>query len=215
MYFLFYNKDPVYISWQGFSLLIKITRLRRENTVNIPQLRMESQMARIGINQTKAQIGIEQPKAELSIEQPNADMSIETTKGKLTIDQTQAWEEMNLESTPRLVEKHAQESVQLLKEGTARRAEQGAQLLDIHQSDTIIAEQARENQLPKLKQLSIKYIPSPLAVKLHYEKGDVNINFAARKPVIDVQINKPEITYSPGNVDVTMKQYAELKIDFV
>jgi len=182
--------------------------------VRLPQIRMESEMARIGINQTMAQIAIRQKNADLSIRQPKADVSIQTTKGKLTIDQMQAWEEMNLMSTIRFTEKHAKEAIQLAQEGTARRAEQGAELLDIHNNGNTFAEQARQNQLPKMKTLSLTYIPSPLAVKSHYERGNVQIEVQENKPIIDVQINSPEYTYYPGNVEISMDQYPQLHIDF-
>lgn len=183
--------------------------------MQMPQIRMESTMGRIGMTQTMAQIAIEQRKAEMTIEQPKAEMDITTTKGRLTIDQTQAWEEMNLMSTRRSIEKNKQEAHKQLQEGTTRRAEQGAQLLDIHKSDTIIADQARENQWPPLKTPTIKYVPSSFdAVKFHYERGEVHIDIRPQKPIIDVQINRPEITYYPGSVEVMMEQYPELKIDF-
>lgn len=182
--------------------------------MQFPQIRMESQMARIGIVQNKAFIEQSQPKATLSIEQPKADMSIRQVKGKLSIDQSQAWEEMNLGSTQRLIEKHADESMRAASEGTARRAEQGAELINIHNGADMIAEQAVQNGGQPMKTLSFKYIPSPFAVKLHYERGDVEIDVNENKPIIDAQMNKPELTFHRGGVDISMEQYAQLQIDF-
>ena len=182
--------------------------------MQFPQIRMESQMAKIGIKQTPAQIELQQGKAQLTIEQPKADLSIRQPKGKLTIDQSQAWEEMNLESTKRLNEKFASEGIQAAYEGTAKRAEQGAALLDIHNGMDVFAEQAYQIGNPPMKTLSIKYVPSPFAVKLHYEKGDVEIDVKENKPIIDAHINKPDLTFHRGNVDITMEQYAQLTIDF-
>ena len=54
--------------------------------MQFPQIRMESQMAKIGIKQTPAQIELQQGKADVTIEQPKAEMSIRQPKGKLTID---------------------------------------------------------------------------------------------------------------------------------
>lgn len=183
--------------------------------MKFPQLQMESQRGRISIEQTPAKIEIRQPKARQSIEQPKAEMSIRTTKGKMHIDQSQAWEERMLMSTIRLNEMHAQEGMQAVKEGTARRAEQGAQLIKIEQDVNVIAEQAIENGHPQMKQLSIKYVPSPFAVKLNYEPGELDINFEPRKPIIDVQINKPEITFERGTVNISMAQYPHLEISVV
>lgn len=182
--------------------------------MQMPQIRMESQMARIGIKQTPAFIEQEQPKADLSIEQPKADVSMRTIKGKLTIDQSQAWEEMNLMSTRRLNEIHAGEGMRAISEGTARRAEQGAELINIHNGVNMFAEQAIQNGHPPMKTLSFKYVPSPLAVKIHYERGEIQMDVQENKPVIDVRINKPELTFHRGGVDITMERYAQLKIDY-
>ena len=181
--------------------------------MQFPQIRMESKMAKIGMEQTNSYLEIEQPKADLSIEQPKAELSIETTKGKLTIDQTQAWEETNLMSTLRLIEKLVEEAKKAALQGTARRAEQGAQLIDIHKNINVIAEQAIENGAKPIAQLSIKYIPSPFAVKINYEPGEVRIDVKENKPIIDVQVRKPEVTFHRGGVRIYMEQYNELKIE--
>jgi len=182
--------------------------------MQVPQIRKESQMAKIGIEQTNSQIEMEQPTANLSIEQPSADMTMQTIKGTLTIDQTQAWEEMNLMSTMRHIEKFAQEGMQAVQEGTGRRAEQGTQLIDIHQNTNMIAEQAVQNGSRPMKQLSVGYIPSPFAVKVHYEPGEVQIDVQENKPIIEATIRKPEITFHRGNVNIFMEQYANLTIDY-
>lgn len=181
--------------------------------MRFPQIRMESQFARIGIKQNPAQIELKQGKAELSIEQPKADMSIRAPRGKLTIDQSQAWEEMNLMSTKRLNEKYAAEGMRAVSEGTGRRAEEGAGLIDIHKNVDMFAEQAYQKS-NTMKTLGFKYIPSPFAVKIFYEPGDLQIDVQENKPLINVQVVKPELTFQRGNVDITMEQYAQLKIDF-
>lgn len=180
--------------------------------MKFPQLHMESKMGRIRIEQTPASVEIKQHKAHQSIEQPKAEMTIRTTKGKMNIDQSQAWEERNLMSTIRMNEIHAQEGLKAVQEGTARRAEQGAQLIKIEQNINVIAEQAIENGHPKMKTLSIKYVPSPFAVKINYEPGELHIDVEPRKPIIDVEINKPEISFTRGTVKIDMEQYPQLDI---
>lgn len=184
--------------------------------MKIPQIRMQSEMARIRIEQTPAQLDMKLGSGKLSIEQPSAEMTIKSHKGKLTIDQSQAWEEHNLMSTIRLNENHAKEGRQAIQEGIARRAEQGVELIKIETGVNTIAEQAIQNGHPQMKQLSIKYVPSSYqSIKIHYEPGDVEIHVEQRKPIIDSEMNEPEFTYHRGNVDILMEQYAELQIDYI
>jgi len=182
--------------------------------MQFPQIRIESQMVKIAIEQHPAQIELKQKKADLSIEQPKADVSMSTIKGKLTIDQTQAWEETNLMSTLRLNEKNAAEGLQAASEGTGRRAEEGSQLVDIHKGADMIAELAYQRANPPLKTASPAYIPSPLAVKFHYERGNVEMDVEVNKPNIHAEIHKPELEFYRGAVNISMEQHAELKIDF-
>lgn len=183
--------------------------------MQVPQIRMESQMARIRIEQDHGGLEIQQPKADLSIRQPKAEMSIRTTKGKLTIDQTEAWQQVNLGSTQYTIEKNAREAMQAASQGTARRAEQGAEMLDIHLGREVFADQAVTNQGKQYQSPNVHYRPSPFAVKFNYQKGEVDINFQENKPQIDVQINKPEITYHRSKVHIAMGRYAQLDIDYV
>ena len=182
--------------------------------MQFPQIQMTSQMGKIQIKQTQGEMEIVQPKAEISIEQPQAVLSMQTTKGVLTIDQTQAWEETNLMSPMRLSEKNTQEGKQATLEGTQRRAEQGAQLLDIHLGGNVIQEQAIQNGHPVYKEPQIAYIPSPLSVHIHYEKGQLQMDVETRKPLIDVTVHKPNIHFKRGDVDISVAQYPSLNIDF-
>lgn len=183
--------------------------------VQVPQIRMESQMGRIRMEQEHGMLEIEQGKAELSIQQPQVDMSIQTRKGTLTIDQTEAWKQVNLGSTQYMIEKNAHAAMQAASEGTARRAEQGSEMLDIHHGREVITDQAWTNQGKQYQPPNLAYMPSPFSVKINYEKGQVDMNFQEKKPQIDVQINKPQVTYHRSKVNIAMERYAQLGIDYV
>jgi hypothetical protein len=183
--------------------------------MNIPQIRMQSQMAQIEISQTPAKQSIRQPKAEMSIQQPAASLSIQTTPSRLQIDQTQAWEDMNLMHITRRNEKFAEEGLRAVQEGVAKKAVQGKELMMIEkEGNPIVAQAVTNSQKPK-KQLAITFIPSPFSVKINYQPSEVNIEVQTNKPVIEVQRNNPEIQYEPGSVDIRMKQFQDLNIDFV
>ena len=149
----------------------------------------------------------------MQIEQPQPELSIRNQKGKLTIDQTQAWEETNLKSATRWTEIAAQEAEQAVQEGTARRARQGSELLEIHEDQNVIVDHALENGHFAVRKLSIAYIPSPLAVKISYHQGELDIQVKLNKAKIDFQTQHPEIAAQRGSVDVNMKQYANLEIN--
>ncbi|WP_261131801.1 DUF6470 family protein [Bacillus sp. Marseille-Q3570] len=183
--------------------------------MQIPQIRIQSQPALIGLKTTQSVQQIRQPKAEQSIQQPKADMTISTTNGVLTIDQTQAWNDMDLKSVIVRTEEAAQLGREDLLAGIARRAQEGDQLMRIENGGNPIAEQARINSGDEMKEWNIGWIPSAGSVKLNYQPAKVDIDVQVNKPKIETTPRNAEHTYQPGDVEVFLKQRNSLSIDFV
>ncbi|MGM8212553.1 DUF6470 family protein [Virgibacillus sp. W0430] len=181
--------------------------------MQFPRLQMESQRAQIVIQQQAGKQTIQQPAARLSIEQPKATLTIKTKPSKLTIDQSQAWEEMNLMSTKQHIKKQADTGMNNALEGAGRRAEQGTQLMRIETKGNPIKDQAYVNGSTQQKRIGMKFIPSPFAVKINYERADVDIFVKVNRPTIQATRNQPELHYERGKVDIAMKQYAKLTIN--
>ena len=107
--------------------------------MQIPQIRMQSNLAKIEISTTPSQQYIEQPKAQLSLQQPKADMTIQTTPGQLNIDQTRAWESMDIKHIFRRIEENAQKGMNDALNGVARRASEGDELMRIENGGSPIS----------------------------------------------------------------------------
>ncbi|MFZ3576906.1 DUF6470 family protein [Virgibacillus sp. DJP39] len=182
--------------------------------MQLPQIRMQSQMAQINILQTNASQEIQQPKASLSIEQPKAKVTIQTTPSKLQIDQTRAWEDMNLMHIFKRIEKYANEGIQGAHEGTARRVQQGDALMRIENKGNPISSQAVQNGFDHMKKLGIKFIPSMFAVKIDYQPSRLSIDVKVNKPIIRAEAHQPNYQFTPGNVEIGIRNYQSLKIDF-
>jgi hypothetical protein len=183
--------------------------------MNIPQIRLQSISAQIGIHTNQAKLTIKQPPAELSIEQPKAEIMIETIPSKLTIDQTEAWADMDLKHISRRIREAAQQGYQDLLAGIARRAEEGEQLKRIEDGGNAIADIAKKRSEKPIYPINIRFIPSAGSVKINYEPAKVNINVMQNTPKIEVSINKPIIDYQPGKVQIDLERKNELFIDFV
>lgn len=183
--------------------------------MQIPQIRMQSEMAQIAIHTTPTRQTIRQSNAEMQIEQPRAGMTMRTIPGKLTIDQTQAREEMDIKSISKRVRENAIRASQKLLEGIARVSSEGDEMLDIHTGRDVLVEQAARKANPPPAETNITWIPSPFSVKINYQPGGTDIQVQPREPRIDVNIRKPMIAYERGKVDIALKQRNSLQIDFV
>ncbi|MBZ5750824.1 DUF6470 family protein [Metabacillus rhizolycopersici] len=182
--------------------------------MNVPQIRLQSISAQLGIHTTKGQQTIEQPKAELSMEQPKAELTIETTPSTLSIDQTEAWADMDLKHISRRVSEAAQQGYQDALAGIARRAEEGEQLKRIEDGGNPLADLAKKHSEKPMYPFNIGFIPSAGSVKIHYEPAKVNIEAKMNKSLINATVHKPIIDYQPGNVEVELERRNELSIDF-
>lgn len=183
--------------------------------MNLPQIRLESTFAKIGLQTEKPIQKIEQPRATLTIEQPPADLHIETTPGKLTIDQTQARADVDLKSVFRRTEDAAQQGYQDWLAGLARISAQGDQLMMIENGGNPIADQAKENGESPIYEFNIGWIPSHGSVKINYQPANVNIDWKLNKPKIEATINKPIHEYTPGKASAYLAERNSLTIDFV
>lgn len=176
---------------------------------------MESQLAQIQIHTTPAKLEMNQPNADLKIKQPPAEISIRTTPGKLEIDQTKAWEDMNLMSIMKRNKIFAEEGLQKVKEGIARRARQGNALMKIEHGGNPIVNQAIENSFDGMKRLGLTFIPSRFSVKINYEPATIDIEVKRNKPIIEATPQKVIHRYQPGSVETSLKQRNSLEIDVV
>lgn len=182
--------------------------------MKLPQIRLESQPAMIQMNSKIATQSIEQPTAGLDIQQPPAELHIERTPAKFTVDQSQAWADMDLKPISKRNEEFAQNGYQDWLDGIARRAEEGDRMMRIEEHGNPIPSIAKENSMLPTYEFNFGLVPSPFSVKTYYEPSKLDIQWDTKKPTINVKVNKPIIEYNPGHVDVSMKQYQSLKIDF-
>lgn len=184
--------------------------------MEFPQIRMQSQMAQIAIHTKDAEIHIKQPQAQVSIQQPPAEVNIRTKPGKLTIDQTEAFADMNLMSILRRNKMHAEAGNAAVLEGTARRAKEGRELMEIENGGDPLTQQAKRNSEREMKPLGITFIPSRFSVNIDYEPAELEFDVKANKPIIEAETyQRASLQYVPGSVETSLKQRPELDVWFV
>ncbi|MEC0302017.1 DUF6470 family protein [Terribacillus saccharophilus] len=182
--------------------------------MQMPQIRLQSQQAKISLNTTDATVNIQQPKAEQSIRQPQAAITMHTTHSKLTIDQTQAWNDMDLKSVFKKTEDLVQLGKKSYLEGITRRVQEGKEMMQIEKGGNPIASQAKRIEERKLKEFAIGWIPSQFAVKTDYQPSELDINVEVKRPEIKNTPQHPQFHYERGQVDTGIAQYQSLKVDF-
>lgn len=181
--------------------------------MQLPQIRIQSQPALIGIRTNDAQLHIESGPAKLYIKQPQADLQIKIKPGRLTIDQSKALADVGIIPTRESVKKNAEEALQKAMEGSKKRRHQGDMMMKIENGGNPIPKIAEQNGHRPIKPFNIGWIPSLDGVKFHYEPAEVHIDAKANKPIIESEQTKNQFYYQPGSIEVYLRQKNMLKID--
>ncbi|SDO18977.1 DUF6470 family protein [Halobacillus aidingensis] len=181
--------------------------------MDIPKLQVQSTQGRVGLTVHEPKQTIEQHKADQSIQQPKADMKIEQKPGKLTIDQTNAWHNLDLKNVLVRTEELVGIAKNIWMEGLARVSREGDELMRIENGGNPIAAQAKRNAGFDFT-FQPGGRPAYELVQTIFQPGDAQIDIQRRDPIIDNKKREPEHHYRPGNVDVSMEQMPDLKIDW-
>ena len=182
--------------------------------MQFPRLSIQSQPALLGMNIQPASQQIQQPKADMQIQQPKADVSITQRSGKLSIDQSQAWADMGKFGALEATKKAAQKWKQATMEAIAEKSREGKQLMKIENGGNVIASLSKQQTMSDVKPAELDWIPSLFSVKTRYTPAEVEISAQARKPVINATPQKVVHEYQPGNLDIYVRQPADLPIEF-
>ena len=167
---------------------------------------------RIGINTIPAQISIQSPKADLEIKQIPAKMEIDQKLPQVYIDQYQCFYESGLKSIFDLVHDEAQRSKQIALEAIGKIAEEGRFLASIENHQNAIAELAKKAMEHEVT-FTIDLMPKSRP-KIWFE-GYLNINWQLGGAEIRAIPHKPQISAIPGHINIYMRQYPSIKIEYV
>ncbi|KQL46530.1 hypothetical protein AN963_16520 [Brevibacillus choshinensis] len=184
--------------------------------MHIPQLRMESTFAQLGLNINKPVQEIKQPQAEMNLKQVPATLNIEQARTILQIDSSQARANIGIMTSMQFSDSLAAYGKQKALQAIAEKSQEGDRLMRIYTKENAIAEIGREKGL---RALEGGYTPPAAS-----DDEGVDISIELKPVVINVQRNgmsinpvtrPPELSYTPGKVEPYMIQYNSLKIDVV
>ncbi|GIO07347.1 hypothetical protein J31TS6_33750 [Brevibacillus reuszeri] len=184
--------------------------------MQIPQLRMESTFAQLGLNIRKPIQEIKQPQAEMNLSQKPAELNIEQANTELQMDSSQARANIGIMTSMQFSDTNAAYGREKWLQAIAEKSQEGDRLMRIYTRENAIAEIGREKGL---RVLEGGYRPPSTS----NDEG-VDINAQARPVVISVKRNgmsinpvtkPPELSYTPGKVEPYMIQYNNLKISVI
>lgn len=181
--------------------------------MNIPQLQITTTRGVLGLRTTPGKQEIEQPRAILSQQQPAAILEMSTTNPQLSLDTTEVRAEIDMKSVFKRVEESAQLGYQGAMEGTARRAQEGRQLMQIENGGNAIRDIAMQNATPPPASLGIRFVGNRMKIQMAIQPGTLDIQVRPQKAINEVTIQKPIYRYTQGKVTGQMEQWPSIQID--
>lgn len=178
----------------------------------LPQIRMEQTYAKIGLQTTPAVQQIRQPQAELNLHQEPAILQIKQSLGTLHMDASEARANMDLKGILRRTQEYASLGRQKALEAIAQISQEGDQLRAIENKGNPIASIAATKSVLFTNTHIIHGDWTTDGIKISYQRKEPEINWKVRGKTMDVQIHKPQIEYTPGKVDVYVRQKQSLTI---
>lgn len=179
------------------------------------RLEMRSQFAYIGIQTQNASRTLEQPKADIDIKTEQPRVHIESTLPRVQIDQSQCFSESGLKGILELASENAKNAVAIMNQSTGRIAEEGNQLADIASGVDRVAENADYNAFGQFaKEFGMVTMPRSRP-KIHVIEGKNDIRVTGGTVDINVSVNKVLTNYTPGKVDISLRQRNSLEITVV
>lgn len=179
-----------------------------------PLLEIKTVPIEIEMKTTHAKLEYARGTAELEISKTGGDLSIKSRPIKINIDTY----EMRNSITPtpgRAAEVEAQEGHQAAYEATALYAQQGRLLLRTRIGEELVTKFAADAQTRDLKlNAGIQFLPK-VGPDVSWEGGEVRINYQLEQLDLDWQLNGPQFTFTPGDIEISVTQRPQVMIEYV
>lgn len=181
--------------------------------IQIPQIRIQTTPTKIGMDSKQAKLMIEQPKAKVDIRQEFSKVEISHSNAEILIDQSRAFKAYGVYSPLELTKNISEQSKQEASKAVAKIVETGNRLAAIQNKQNPIPDIARENMF-NYPQINVLGEASRLNVDINVKPGKLDMKWHGGKAHINITPQYPKFNYVPGNLDIYVKQYPTLKIDF-
>ncbi|MEK3825586.1 hypothetical protein SAMN05720606_113109 [Paenibacillus polysaccharolyticus] len=171
------------------------------------------------IQTTPTVLHIDADMGQYSIRQPKADVELHTKPGKLTIQSHPI--DLNIDQSKAFSAYHGGNMIdmnariysgiqQIFLQNMAERVQQGNELAAIHKPGNTIANIVGTNwQAKPFPETRTPASMDNVSIRVNTRAPDVR--FEAGESEMNVTVNKPEIEYQRGKLDIYVQQYASIQ----
>ena len=180
-----------------------------EQLIEITRVPIEIEM-----KTSRAQLKHVQASAELEISRDPGKLSIKSRPIQLNMD-TFEMRQSIVPTAPRSIEQSAQKGKQAAYSATAALAQEGELYLKAQFGEDVQAQLAKTAISEEMfSQPAMAFIPSE-GPEIDWNPGEMNIRYEMDKLNFDWRINQTEFEFIPGDIEISVKQRAEVIIKYI
>ena len=163
---------------------------------------------------TNAKLEYTRGTADLEITRDTNGLSIQSKPIRVQLDTFEARNSV-VPTAMRSIEQRAQQGQQAAYEATAIYAQQGQMLLNAKIGQELVTQFAEDAQTRNLKtNVGIQFLPS-VGPEISWDPGQMRIHYEMDKLNFDWRINKTQFKFTPGDIEISVKQKPDVVISYV
>ena len=168
----------------------------------------------IEMRTSRAQLQYTRGTAELEISRDKKGLSIKSRPIQLNVD-TFEMRQSIVPTAARSIEQSAQKGQQAAYSATAARAQEGELYLKAKFGEDVQA-QISKTAISKemFSQPDMTFIPTQ-GPEIDWDPGEMNIRYEMDKLNFDWRMNEPQFEFTPGDIELTVKQRPDVVIKYV
>jgi len=179
-----------------------------------PLIEIKTVPIEIEMKTTNAKLEHTRGTADLEISRDEGGLSIRSRPIRLNVDTFEARNSI-VPTAPRSIEQYAQKGQQAAYEATATYAQHGQLLLNAKVGQELVTQFAAEAQTKDLKtNVGIQFLPS-VGPEISWTPSEMNIRYEMDKLNFDWRLNQPHFEFTPGDIEISVKQQPDVIIKYV
>lgn len=168
----------------------------------------------IEMRTSRAQLQYTRGTAELEVSRDKGGLSIKSRPIQLNMD-TFEMRQSIVPTAPRSIEQSAQKGKQAAYSATAALAQEGELYLKAQFGEDVQAQISKTALSEEMfSQPATTFIPSE-GPEIDWNPGEMNIRYEMDKLNFDWRINQTEFEFIPGDIEINVKQRAEVIIKYI
>lgn len=176
----------------------------------LPVLQIRTTPTVLSIDADPGQFSIRQPKAEVQLNTRPAKLTVESHPMRLSVDQSKAFSAYTGGNMIDMNARIYSGIQQIFLQNMAERVQQGNELAAIHKPGNTIANIIGSDwQARPFPETRTPASSGNVETRVYTQAPDINFTPAVSE--MNVIVNRPEIEYNRGKLDIYVKQYASIQ----